>query len=240
MDYLWSALGRAAGLIAGFDREVYSAAVLSLGVSSAAVLLAALVAVPAGLALGASSFRFKSVVVATLNTLMALPTVLIGLLLFAFLSRRGLVGPLGLLYTPWAMVLGQFILAVPIIAALSVAAAHGVDPRVGKSALTLGASRLRTWRTVASETRLALVAAVVAGFGRVIGEVGISMMVGGNIRHYTRNLTTAIALETSKGEIALGIALGIVLMVIALGVNFAVQALQHRSSSWQPFSKPAT
>lgn len=233
MDYLWSALVQALRLISSFDREVYNAAFLSLGISSAAIALASLVGVPIGLIVGAGRFRFKPAVLVVLNTLMALPTVLVGLLLYALLSRRGPAGPLGLLYTPWAMTLGQFILATPVVAALSVAAVHGADPRVVKSALALGAGRFRVWITLASETRLAVFAAVIAAFGRVIGEVGISMMVGGNIRHYTRNLTTAIALETSKGEIALGIALGIILVTIALGVNAAMQVLQYRSNPWK-------
>jgi len=238
MDYLWSALAQALRLIGRLDREVYSAAFRSLSISSAALVLATLVGLPAGLALGASHFRFRPLVLAVLNTLMALPTVLVGLLLYALLSRRGPAGPLGLLYTPWAMMLGQFILATPIIAALSVAVVQSADPRVLKSARTLGAGKFRIGLTLVSETRLALLAAVVAAFGRVVGEVGISMMVGGNIRHYTRNLTTAIALETSKGEIALGIALGIVLMVIALGVNLAMQTLQHWSHLWPRFLRP--
>ncbi|NIA21979.1 MAG: ABC transporter permease subunit, partial [Anaerolineaceae bacterium] len=233
MDYLWSALVQALKLLGSFDREVYSAAALSLGISSAAIVMASLVGVPVGLVVGAGTFRFKPALLVVLNTLMALPTVLVGLLLYTLLSRRGPAGPLGLLYTPWAMMLGQFVLATPIIAALSVTAVHGADPRVVKSALTLGAGRFRVWMTLAGEMRLAILAAVVAAFGRVAGEVGVSMMVGGNIRHYTRNLTTAIALETSKGEIAMGIALGLILMVIALGVNAAVQVFQYRSSPWK-------
>lgn len=240
MDYLWSALVQGFRLVSSFDREVYSAALLSLGISTAATVLATLVGVPLGVAVGASSFRFKPVVLVALNTLMALPTVLIGLLLYTLLSRRGPAGPLGLLYTPWAMVLGQFILATPILAALSAAAVQGADPRVRKSALTLGAGRLRVWMTQTSEARRAISAAVAAGFGRVIGEVGISMMIGGNIRHYTRNLTTAIALETSKGDIALGMALGLILVVVALGVNAAMQALRYRSNLWKQSLRPAT
>jgi len=240
VDYLWSAVVEAFRLIAGFDAEVRGAAALSLGVSLTAIVLASLVGVPLGVGVGAGAFRLRPVVLAILNTLMALPTVLIGLLLYVLLSRRGPAGTVGLLYTPWAMVLGQFILATPIVAALSAAAVQGADPRVVRSARTLGAGRFRTWLTLASETRLALFAGIVAAFGRVVGEVGISMMVGGNIRHHTRNLTTAIALETSKGEIALGIALGIVLMLIALGVNLAVQAFRQRSILWRRSMKPAT
>ena len=239
MDTLWSAITEAFRLIGSANAEVYGAAALSLGVSLAAIALASLVAVPLGIAAGGSRFRLQPLVLAILNTLMALPTVLIGLLLYVALSRSGPAGTFGLLYTPWAMMLGQFILAIPIIAALVAAAVRGADPRVIKSARTLGAGRLRTWLTLASETRLALFAAAAAAFGRVVGEVGISMMVGGNIRHYTRNLTTAIALETSKGEIALGIALGIVLMIIALGVNLLVQAFQQRSIRWRRSTRPA-
>jgi len=240
MEYFRSALVQAVKLVCCFDQETYGCALVSLGVSSAAIVLASVVGVPVGLAVGTSEFRLKPLVVGVLNTLMALPTVLVGLLLYALLSRRGPAGILGLLYTPWAMTLGQFILATPIVTALTVAAVRSTDPRVLKSALTLGAGRLRRWLTLASEARLAILAAVVAGFGRVIGEVGISMMVGGNIRHYTRNLTTAIALQTSRGEIALGMALGLILMILALGVNLAMQWLQHRGRAWRPSLKPTT
>ncbi|NQT52296.1 ABC transporter permease, partial [bacterium] len=163
----------------------------------------------------------------------------VGLVLYALLSRRGMLGACGLLYTPGAMVLGQFLLAAPLIAALTVAAVSDTPPAVAKTARSLGAGWLRVRLCILSENRTAVLGAVVAGFGRVIAEVGVSIMLGGNIRHYTRNMTSAIALETSKGQFGLALALGIILLLIALCVNVALQCLHHRSSTWKRSSQPA-
>ena len=163
-----------------------------------------------------------------MNTLMALPTVVVGLFVFSLIAHNGPFGALGLLYTPWAMVLGQAVLATPIIAALTLAAVEGADPRIAETARSLGASGPRAAWAVLSESRLAVFASVTAGFGRVFAEVGVSMMLGGNIAHHTRNLTTAIALETSKGEFAVAMALGIILLALALGLNFLLRWFQGR------------
>jgi tungstate transport system permease protein len=160
---------------------------------------------------------------------MAIPTVVIGLFVFSFISRQGPLGVLGLLFTPAAMVVGQFLLATPIVVALSYAAIQGIDPRVKMTALTLGARSHQVIITLLLEARFAIIAAVIAGFGRVIGEVGSAMMLGGNIRGYTRTISTAIALETSKGEFSLGLALGMILLTVALSVNIALRYLQHKS-----------
>ncbi len=159
---------------------------------------------------------------------MALPTVVVGLLVYSLTSRQGPLGPLELLFTPKAMIIGQFILAAPIIVALTISATQAIDPRVKITAMTLGAGPLRTAVTVLSEARFALMAAVVAGFGRVIAEVGCALMVGGNIRGYTRTMTTAIALETAKGEFAFGLALGFILLAVAFFVNILFHWLQSR------------
>ncbi|MFO8015162.1 MAG: ABC transporter permease [Phycisphaerae bacterium] len=206
-------------LLGSLDAEVYRAVMVSLGVASASTVLATGAGLPLGLAIGLARFRGKRLLTTVLHALMAVPTVLIGLVFYAILSRQGLLGGWGLLYTRSAIVLGQFALALPLVTALAHAATEGLDPRVRRTAQTLGAGRCRTARTLLSEGRRGYLAAVVAGFGRVFGEVGISMMLGGNIRAYTRTVTTAIALETAKGDVALGIALGIVLMIVALGVN---------------------
>jgi tungstate transport system permease protein len=240
VDYLLEGLREAVRLLWQFDPEVTGAAGLSLGVSCVATLLAAAVGLPLGVAVGTSRFRGRRVVLVLLNTAMALPTVVVGLFLYALLSRRGFLGPCGLLYTPTAMMLGQFVLATPLIAALAVAAVSDTDPSVAKTARSLGAGWLRVRLSIVSETRSAVLGAVVAGFGRVIAEVGISIMLGGNIRHYTRNMTAAIALETSKGEFGLALALGIILLLIALFVNVVLQCLQQRRASWSLSSKPAT
>jgi tungstate transport system permease protein len=199
--------------------EVLEILGVTLRVSVTATLLAAVASVPLGLGLVLVSFPGKRVVVAVIHTLMALPTVVVGLLLYGLLSRSGPLGFLGLLYTPWAMIAGQFLLALPIITALTYAAIKGVDARVRRTALTLGATELQAARALLAEARYGLLAAVAAGFGRAITEVGAAIMLGGNIRGLTRTMTTAITLETAKGDFALGIALGLILLAVALGAN---------------------
>ena len=227
MHYIIEGIVRAVQLIFSLDQKVVSAVWISLRTSLTAVILATIVGVPIGFLVAVYRFRGKQPLVTLLNTLMALPTVVVGLTVFAFLSRQGPLGSTGLLYTPTAMVIGQFILATPIIAALTHSAVQGIDPRVRDTALTLGASRWQTALTISVEAKYAIMAAVIAGFGRVIAEVGSAMMLGGNIKGYTRTMTTAIALETSKGEFGLGIALGIILLVVAFSVNILFQSLQR-------------
>jgi len=228
LDYLLTSLGTALGMILHLNREVLNAVGTSLYTSLAAILLAAALGVPAGTLVGLGRFPGRRGVLTLLNTLMALPTVVVGLVLFGLFSRQGPLGPLGLLFTPWAMIAGQVALATPIVANYTVAAVAGADPRIMHTALTLGASRSRAVWQLLLETRFGIIAAIVAGFGRVIAEVGVAMMLGGNIRGYTRTMTTAIALETSKGEFAFGLALGIVLMTVALFINLFLNLLQQR------------
>jgi tungstate transport system permease protein len=210
------------------DREIFSIGLLSLKVSTIATFLSSLVGVPLGFIIGSGQFWGKKGLTAIFNTLMALPTVVVGLLVYSLISRQGPLGPLELLFTPKAMVIGQLILATPIIVALTISATQAIDPRVKITAMTLGAGPLRTAVTVLSEAKFALMAAVVAGFGRVIGEVGCALMVGGNIRGYTRTMTTAISLETAKGEFAFGLALGFILLTVAFVVNILLHRLQSR------------
>jgi tungstate transport system permease protein len=202
MEYILGGMWKALGLIFSLDREIFSISLLSLKVSTIAIFLSSLVGVTLGFIIGSGQFWGKKGLTAIFNTLMALPTVVVGLLVYSLISRQGPLGPLELLFTPKAMVIGQFILATPIIVALTISATQAIDPRVKITAMTLGASPLRTAVTVLSEAKFALMAAVVAGFGRVIGEVGCALMVGGNIRGYTRTITTAISLETAKGELS--------------------------------------
>ena len=228
MGYWGDSLLTAFELILGFDREVRMAVWTSLYTSSCSIAIAALFGVPIGQWLGLNRFRGRQLLIALLNTLMALPTVVVGLLLFGLLSRQGPLGPLGLLFTPLAMIAGQTVLAAPIVANLVLAAVTGADQRIINTALTLGASRLQAAIQLLREIRFGVMAAVIAGFGRVIAEVGVAMMLGGNIRNSTRTMTTAIALETSKGEFAFGLALGIILLSVALIVNLFLNALQQR------------
>jgi len=228
LDYLLASLSAALGMIVHLNREVLNAVGTSLYTSLAAIVFAALLGIPAGAAIGLGRFPGRRLSLTLLNTLMALPTVVVGLVLFGLFSRQGPLGPLGLLFTPYAMIAGQIVLAAPIVANYTVAAVAGADPRILPTAMTLGAGRLRGTVQLLLEVRFGMMAAIVAGFGRVIAEVGVAMMLGGNIRGYTRTMTTAIALETSKGEFAFGLALGIVLLGVALIVNLFLHRLQQR------------
>lgn len=228
MGYLADGFAEALRLIARMDPEVWGITLVSLKVSAASTLIATILGVPIGFSVASREFRGKGFVITVLNTLLALPTVVVGLSVYAFLSRRGPLGSLGLLFTPAAMVIGQSILALPITAALSLAAVQHLDPRVRETALTLGATAGQAARAVLREGRFAILAAVIAAFGRVFAEVGVSMMLGGNIRFYTRNIPTAIALETGRGEFPLAIALGLILLAVAFGVNLVFQCLQRR------------
>lgn len=213
---------------AGLGPEVFEILGVSLRVSLGAVALATLVSVPAGFLLAVSEFRGKQGLVTVINTLMALPTVAVGLLVYILLSRSGPLGSLGLLYTPAAMVVGQFILGLPIITAFTYAAVSSVDERVRRTAETLGASPWQASWMVLKEGRLGIIAAILAGFGRVITEVGSAVMVGGNIRGYTRTMTTAITLETAKGNFKLGLTLGVILLVVALSINMVAMRFLGR------------
>ncbi len=228
MGYMFESLQHALQLIFTLDAEVFRTVWTSLYTSLTAILVAAIFGVPCGAAVGLLRFPGRRAVLTLLNTLLALPTVVVGLVLFGLFSRQGPIGPLGLLFTPWAMIAGQIVLAAPIVANYTVATVAGADPRILPTAQTLGAGRLLgTWQLLL-EVRFGVMAAIVAGFGRVISEVGVAMMLGGNIRGYTRTMTTAIALETSKGEFGFGLALGMVLLGVALIVNMFLHLLQQR------------
>ncbi len=230
MAYLVEGIVSAFEMIFSFDHAVFEIALLSLELSVLSTMLAALFGVPLGFLIAARDFWGKRGLIIVFNTLLSMPTVVIGLLGYSFLSRRGLLGSFGLLFTPWAIVIGQMILAFPIITALCISAVQGVDKRAQKTALTLGANRFQAAWIILSESRFALFSAIITGFGRVFSEVGVSMMLGGNIRGLTRNITTAIAFETGKGEFALGIALGIILLFVAFSVNVLLQRLQHKKT----------
>jgi tungstate transport system permease protein len=201
---------------------------LSLAVSGAATGIALLVGVPIGTWLALHRFRSRGVVLTTVNTGMALPPVLAGLVVALLLWRSGIFGGLGLMYTPAAMVIAEVVIAVPVVAGLTFAALGQLDPRLEAQLLGLGASRWQTIRWLWREARLPLLAAVMAAFGSVISEVGAAMMVGGNIAGQTRVLTTAIVLETGRGEFEAAIALGCVLLTLAFIVNGILTWAQQR------------
>jgi tungstate transport system permease protein len=195
------------------------------------VVAIALVAPPSiglGFLLAKRRFPGRRVLVVLVQALLSFPTVVIGLLIYLLLSRRGPLGFLELLFSPTAIVAGYMLISLPILVVFTIAAVQGADPRVYETARCLGATRLQASLTTLWEVRFGVLAAVVNGFGRVVSEVGCAIMVGGNILGLTRNVPTAIALETSRGDFAQGIALGLVLMVVALGVNVVLALLQGR------------
>ena len=223
MEYIFDSLKKAFLLIGSLDRELLRISWTSLWVTATSVTLATLFSLPAAFIIAKTRFKGKGALLTVLNTLMALPTVVVGLLVYSFLCRRGLLGNLSLLYTPYAMIIGQFILASPIITALTISALEGADERIEATAITLGATKIQSLMSLSGEVRTAISAAVIAGFGRIFAEVGVSMMLGGNIRNYTRNITTAIAFETARGEFSLALALGIVLLLFAFTINLLFQ-----------------
>ena len=178
-----------------------------------------------------NTFRGKRLLMTCLNTLLALPTVVIGLVVYSLISRRGIFGPLELLYTQKAIIIGQIILITPVIATLTIAAISRIDRRYRNTALTLGATPYQMGWVIFLEARFGIMAALIAAFGRVIAEVGISMMLGGNAKGFTRTMTTAMALEYDKGEFVLAVALGIVLMSSAFLINMIFHLLQGRLRS---------
>ncbi len=196
---------------------------VSLKTSGLAALIASLLAVPAALFLAGTDFRGKQAVLLINQTWMAAPTVVIGLLFYSVLGRSGPLGRFGLLYTQTAITIGQVFLILPLIIGFSYTALRQVDRRARLTALTLGASRRQAGWVVLQEAKFALLVAVLAGFARAVSEVGIAMMLGGNIRNATRNISTSIALETAKGEFSNGVVLSVILLVITLGINVLVQ-----------------
>ncbi|HBH27620.1 MAG: ABC transporter permease [Desulfofustis sp. PB-SRB1] len=215
-------------LLVSWDAEMIEIVAVSLRVSCASTLVAALVGVPSGVVIALNRFPGKRLCLTVLNTLLALPTVVIGLLVYSFISRRGVFGPLELLYTQKAIIIGQVILIIPVVTTLTIAAISRIDRRYRRTALTLGATSVQMGWVILKEARFGVMAAVIAAFGRVIAEVGISMMLGGNAKGFTRTMTTAMALEYDKGEFVLAIALGAILLTFAFSINLMFHFLQGR------------
>ncbi len=228
MDFLIEGFIKAIGLLANGDPETFSAISATMTVSAYSLLATLAMGLPLGFCLGYFEFRFKNQVRVAVDTLLALPTVFIGLLVYALFTSRGPLGHWGLLFTLPGIAVGLTILALPIVIALCATAVEGSDRGLRVALISLGASRRQLFLSTLWEARHGVVAAALMAYGRVMTEVGIAMMVGGNIKWRTRTITTAIALETNKGEFAMGIALGLVLLGIAFGVNFAVSFLRKR------------
>jgi tungstate transport system permease protein len=229
MEFLFDSFFSALLLIWSVNAELVEIVSVSLKVSSTSTIIASVVGVPAGFLIAFREFPGKRMLITILNTLLALPTVVVGLFVYAFISRRGILGVLDLLYTQKAMIIGQVLLIIPIVTVFTISAISRIDERYRKTAMTLGANALQTAWVIIREARFAIMAAVIAAFGRVIAEVGISMMLGGNAKGFTRTMTTAMALEYDKGEFVLGVALGIVLLTISFGLNIFFNYIQGRA-----------
>ncbi len=228
MGFLADSFLSALYLVWSLDREMLSIVGVSLRVSFSSVFLASLMGIPLGFAIALNEFVGRRFLITCLNTLLALPTVAIGLFVYVFISRRGLFGVFDLLYSQSAITIGQTILILPLICSLTVAAVSQIDDRYRKTALTLGAGSGQTAFLIFLEARFGVLAAIIAAFGRVVSEVGISMMLGGNAKGFTRTITTAMALEYDKGEFVLALALGIVLIALSFVVNILFHLFQGR------------
>lgn len=229
MENLWNGLIKAMELIISLDPEVMQIAGRSLRIAITSTLIGSLICIPIGSIIHFNEFPGKRFIIAgIIQTLYSVPTVAVGLFVFVFISRSGPLGFLGILFSPTAIIVGQVLLISPILLGLTISALSGVDKMIADTALSLGASRLQMAMLVLKEARFAVMAAITMGFGRAISEVGISLMIGGNIRGATRVITTAISLETSKGDIELALALGIILISIALIINIILNLLQQR------------
>ncbi len=227
MDAIWQGFIKAIELIVTLDPEVIEISWRSLRISVTATVIGSLICIPLGSIIHFSRFPGKATLINLIQTLYSVPTVVIGLLVFVIFSHSGPLGMLDLLFSPEIMILGEVLLIIPLLTGFTVSALTGVDQAVTDTARGLGASRFQTVVTVIKEARFAVMAAVIMGFGRAVSEVGLALMVGGNIYGYTRVITTAISLETGKGNIELSFALGIILLFIALVVNVILNRIQR-------------
>jgi len=228
MEFILDGFIQAFALLLSGNAETYSAITATLIVSSYSIGCSLAIGIPLGFCLGYFTFRGKKSIRTVVDTLMALPTVFIGLLVYAFLTNRGPLGDFGLLFTLPGIAIGQTILALPIVIGLSATAVESMDKKLRLAIMSMGANRRQLFTTSLWEVRHGLLAGSIAAYGRVMTEVGISMMVGGNIKWHTRTITTAIALETNKGQFGMGVALGLVLLAIAFCVNVSVSFLRRR------------
>ena len=228
MDLIFEGIKKAFWLLVTFDPEVLGITFLSLKVSGLATLISLLIGIFVGIAVALARFPGKRIVVSLINTGMGLPPVVVGLFVTIFLWRNGPFGVFGLLYTPTAMIIAQAVIATPIVMGITVAAIQQLPPKLRLQILALGATRMQMVWLLIREARLPLLAAVMAGFGGVISEVGASIMVGGNIKGYSRVLTTATVMETGRGNFEVAIALGIILLLLAYFINLILTHIQQR------------
>jgi tungstate transport system permease protein len=234
LELIWQGLLKAIELLVTGDSEVWAITWSSLKISGSATLISLLLGIPLGITLALRRFPGRALITASVNTGMGLPPVVVGLFISIFLWRSGPLGSLELIYTPQAMVLAQVVIALPIVAGLTMATFQTIDPNLALQLLGVGASRMQVLWLLCKEARLPLLAAVMAGFGGVISEVGASMMVGGNIRGQTRVLTTATVLETGKGNFEIAIALGLILLTLCFALNYFLTHVQQRGRTQWP------
>lgn len=228
MELLVNGLTKAFKLLLSGDPEIFQIAYLTLKVSGTATLVSLIVGVPLGLFLAVSSFRFRKALVGAVNTGMGLPPTAVGLWVSLLLWRNGPLGMLGLMYTPTAMVIAQSAIAIPMVTGLTMASVQQLNPKISLQILALGASPGQFWWLIIRECRFGVLAAVIAGLGSVISEVGASMSVGGNVRYYSRVLTTSIVLEVSKGNFDVALALSFILMTLSYSITFALTIVQQK------------
>ena len=228
MESLSSTIVNALTLLLQGDAELWSIIGISFKISTVALLIAALPAVMCGFTLAYGQFPGRRLLISVFNTLLAVPAVVVGLTLYILLSRQGILGDWKLLFTQSAMILGQIVLCFPLLVAMSHSAFQGTDVRAWETARTIGANPVQAFFIILGEVRFAILGTLVAGYGRIIAEVGASMMLGGNILHYTRNIPTAIVLETSKGQLAQGVALGMVLISLSFFLIISLHYLQGK------------
>jgi len=227
-------VSQAINLIVTLNPEVLQIAALSLYISLSASILAALISIPVGGFIHFHEFRGKRILIIVIQTLYSVPTVVVGLLIYLIISRSGPLGFLGLLFTPEGMILGQTVLIIPIMMGLVISALSGVDKNISDTLVSLGATGFQSIVQIVKEARYAILSAVILGFGRALSEVGVAMMIGGNIRGETRVLTTAIALQTGMGDFGFSIALGIILLAVALVVVIILNLITYGLSSESP------
>ncbi|KCV81837.1 ABC transporter permease [Actibacterium atlanticum] len=227
MGELWEGMRQAVWLVVTLDPDLVEISLRSLRVTLSALLIASMIALPLAAVLTVQRFRFRRLTVATLNALMGLPPVVVGLIVYIILSRGGPLGVLGLLFTPWAMVIAQVVIIVPLIASVAHQSLRELWSEYHDLLISLSTTKRQRIAALLWDGRRALLTAALAGFGRAIGEVGAIMIVGGNIEHVTRVLTTAIVLETGKGDFALALALGFILIAMAIVINFAIHNLSR-------------
>ena len=230
MDSIIDGFLKAFSLIFTLDRELIAIITLSLQVSGMAIVIAALIGIPAGAVTGLMKFPGRGFLITLSNTFMGLPPVAVGLFLYLILSRSGPLGFMALLYTPSAMIIAQTILALPIVSSLCHSSIVSVPPIIGQAASTLGATPYQRAVAIVKEARHGIFAGIIAGLGRVMAEVGAILIVGGNIAGYTRVMTTTIALETDKGNFELALALGIILVIISLIINMVLYIFQKKGA----------